>query len=235
MYSILSTFWLLICCTILYYLSAKVSPSFEREYNLKYLGLIGNVFHIKDIEAAIEKGKAIDVNISALSGNSYTQKSVGLDPGFGSSAFGICVTELVDGLVDVVYADEFVKADFNEMIKITVKLLDEYGITFEDRSRIFVDGNNPSFIRSLKDRIGEDANYEQTTAYLKQSYGTANFNLTSLIHNMFVIPIPFSKEHKSMLSHCKQMMEYDNGRVAINHKFNKLITSLRTAVADEWS
>ena len=33
---------------------AKQSPSFEREYNLKYLGRIGNVFHTKDIEAAIE-------------------------------------------------------------------------------------------------------------------------------------------------------------------------------------
>jgi hypothetical protein len=36
--------------------AAKASPSFEREYNLKYLGLIGNVFHTKDIDAAIEKG-----------------------------------------------------------------------------------------------------------------------------------------------------------------------------------
>ena len=33
--------------------AAKASPSFEREYNLKYLGLIGNVFRVKDIEAAI--------------------------------------------------------------------------------------------------------------------------------------------------------------------------------------
>jgi hypothetical protein len=37
--------------------AAKDSPSFEREYNLKYLGLISNVFRIKDIDAAIEKGK----------------------------------------------------------------------------------------------------------------------------------------------------------------------------------
>ena len=35
---------------------AKESPSFEREYNLKYLGMIGNVFHTKDIDTAIEKG-----------------------------------------------------------------------------------------------------------------------------------------------------------------------------------
>jgi hypothetical protein len=29
----------------------------KREYNLKYLGKIGNVFHTKDIEAAIDKGR----------------------------------------------------------------------------------------------------------------------------------------------------------------------------------
>lgn len=32
---------------------AKTSPSFEREYKLKYLGKVGNVFHTLDIEAAI--------------------------------------------------------------------------------------------------------------------------------------------------------------------------------------
>ena len=35
--------------------AAKQSPSFEREYNLKYLGLIGNVFHTKDIEGAMRE------------------------------------------------------------------------------------------------------------------------------------------------------------------------------------
>lgn len=40
---------------------AKQSPSFEREYNLKYLGKIGNVFHTKDIEKAIELGQKYSV------------------------------------------------------------------------------------------------------------------------------------------------------------------------------
>ena len=57
----------------------------EREYNLKYLGLISNIFHTKDIEAAIEKGRKHLPD----SGNSYSQKSVCLDPGFGSSNFGV--------------------------------------------------------------------------------------------------------------------------------------------------
>jgi hypothetical protein len=55
---------------------AKISPSFEREYNLQYLGLIGNVFHTKDIDAAIEKGKLYDPTTS----NAYSQKCMGIDP-----------------------------------------------------------------------------------------------------------------------------------------------------------
>jgi hypothetical protein len=125
--------------------AAKASLSFEREYNLKYLGLIGNVFHTKDIEVAIEKGKRMPD-----SGTSYSQKSVGLDPGFGSSKFGVCITELRDGLVNVLHAEEYPRPDFNEMIKTTVHLLEEYNIRFDNSCRIFVDAANPSFISTLK-------------------------------------------------------------------------------------
>jgi hypothetical protein len=47
---------------------------------------------------------------------------------------------------------------------------------------------------------------------------------------MFVIPVAFSKEHKSMSPHCKEMLEYQQGHMAIHPRFNKLITSIRTAV-----
>jgi hypothetical protein len=204
---------------------AKRSPSFEREYNLKYLGLIGNVFHTKDIEAAMQRGR----NFLVYTSNSYTQKSVGLDPGFGSSAFGVCITELVDGMVNVLHAEEYPRPDFNEMIETTINLLLKYNITFEGRSRIFVDGANPSFIRALKTRVSEDENYENLTDHLKTSYG-ANFGLQSLIFNMFVVPIHFSKEHRNMLAYAKKLMEYGSGVVAINPSHTKLITALRTAV-----
>jgi len=78
---------------------AKQSPSFEREYNLKYLGRIGNVFHTKDIEEAIEKGRKFIHNPEAFSivNNRWFPKSMGIDPAWGSSAFGIVITNLVDG------------------------------------------------------------------------------------------------------------------------------------------
>src|SRR5690348_16767838 len=44
---------------------AKQSPSFDREYDLKHLGKIGNVLHTKDNEAAIEKGMLYDPEITS--------------------------------------------------------------------------------------------------------------------------------------------------------------------------
>lgn len=49
---------------------------------------------------------------------------------------------------------------------------------------------------------------------------------------MRVEPVSFGKEHKDMLGHCKMLLE--QGYVAINPAFDKLITSLRTAVAEEY-
>jgi hypothetical protein len=50
---------------------------------------------------------------------------------------------------------------------------------------------------------------------------------------MDVVPISFAVEHKSMLGNCKMLLERDGGYIAINPKFDKLITSLRTAVEDD--
>lgn len=206
-------------------IQAKQSPSFEREYNLKYLGLIGNVFHTKDIEAAIEKGKKM-----ISKSNTYTQKSVGLDPGFGSSNFGVCITELRDGLVHVLHAEEYPRPDFNAMIQTTVNLLHKYDIRFDNSCRIFVDGANPSFIRALKGRVAEDTEYEEQIIRWKSYNGANVITLKWLTDNMFVLPVTFNRYHKEMLAHTKKLMEYGGGMVAINPEHTKLITALRTAV-----
>jgi hypothetical protein len=91
---------------------AKTSPSFEREYNLKYLGLIGNVFHYQDIEAALDRGSTYDPDQP----NRYAKKSMGIDPGWGSSPFGIVITQYVDEHIQILYAEEFQRPDFNEML-----------------------------------------------------------------------------------------------------------------------
>jgi hypothetical protein len=77
--------------------------------------------------------------------------------------------------------------------------------------------------------LGEDVDYERLIAHFKTSYG-ANYGLHSLVYNIFVIPIHFSKDHKNMLAHTKRLLEYGTGSIAIHPTYNKLITALRTAV-----
>ena len=127
-------------------------------------------------------------------------------------------------------AEEYPRPDFNEMIETTVRLIDEYDIRFDNSCRIFVDGANPSFIRALKARVNEDTEYlEQINRW--KSYNGANIvTLKWLTNNMFVLPVAFSKYHKEMLAHTKEVLEYHNGLVAIYPSHNKLITALRTAV-----
>ena len=50
---------------------------------------------------------------------------------------------------------------------------------------------------------------------------------------MKIVPVNFNSEHKGMLGHCKMIFESEGGRIAINPKFEKLITALRTAVDND--
>jgi hypothetical protein len=56
---------------------ARVSPSFPREYELQYLGLIGNVFS----QLSIENATKIQYNPDNINPNA--KKSCGVDPAFG--------------------------------------------------------------------------------------------------------------------------------------------------------
>jgi hypothetical protein len=201
---------------------AKQSPSFEREYNLKYLGRIGNVFHTKDIEAASEKGRKYDPG--AFNPFHLASRSMGIDPAWGSSAFGLVVTQWADGIVEIMHAEEYQRPDYNEMLSTVYSLMSKYNV-----DKVYIDGANPSFIRSLKLQIGEDADYDKVIARYRSEGLGDNWS-----QDMRIVPVNFNKEHKAMLGHCKMILEDDGGRIAINQdKFDKLITGLRTAVDND--
>jgi len=200
---------------------AKQSPSFEREYNLKYLGLIGNVFHTSDIDAAIEKGKLYNPPNSIDDVNFHTHKSLGIDPGFGSSAFGVVVVEKANLQLQVLEAEEYQKATFENMLHVVDSLLRKYGRSI---NKIYVDASNPAFIRSLKVQLGEDDEYEEIIKdYKKKGWDWETGD------TMIVVPVPFSTQHKAMLGNVKMLMEKNDGYIAIHPTLTKLITALRTA------
>jgi hypothetical protein len=96
--------------------------------------------------------------------------------------------------------------------------------------KCYIDGVNPSFIKSLKLQIGEPADYLEQIASLKSQ----GWSEEQTLKNMRIIPVNFNKESKPMLGHCKLILEEnDPRRIAINPAFDKLITSLRTAVDND--
>ena len=103
-----------------------------------------------------------------------------------------------------------------------------YGLMSKyDVNKVYIDGANPSFIRSLKLQIGENPNYLEQLARLK----TDGLTEEQALNTMKIVPVNFNKESKPMLGHCKLILEEnDPRRIAINPIFDKLIISLRTAV-----
>jgi hypothetical protein len=89
--------------------------------------------------------------------------------------------------------------------------------------KVYIDGANPSFIRSLKLQIGEDAEYDKVIA----RYRSEGLGDEAALNDMKVVPVNFNKEHKAMLGHCKMILENEGGLIAINpEKFDKLINHL---------
>jgi hypothetical protein len=198
---------------------AKQSHNFDREFNLRFGGLIGNTFNVKSIDAAIDRGRNYDPEYLDPY-HFHAGRSMGIDPAYGSSNFGIVVTEFVDGIVRVMYCEEFERPDYVQMLDTVYSVMSKYQVDLT-----YVDGANPSFIKSLKLLVGDKSDYLSELDRAKRE----GFKVSSI---MKIIPVNFNSEHKAMLGHCKTLL--DKGHIAINpDKFDKSIVALRTAVDED--
>jgi hypothetical protein len=192
---------------------AKMSPSFDREYCLKFSGKIGNLLSPLKIDTVIQLGERLkDIPL-----NPYCIHSLGVDPAFGSSAFGLVLTEHLkeEDKIRFLYAEQFENhPDPNNMIDRIFEIHRQYHNLW-----IFVDAAARGFITSLKIAFNENPNYERAED-------------VSLQTNK-VIPVNFSTEHKTMISHLAQL--FNDEYIAIPEKFDKLIVSLKTAVVNEYT
>ena len=198
---------------------AQKSPSFEREYNLKYLGKVGNVFHALDIEAAIctqkEGQEMMDWSTSTMIG-----RSMGIDVAWGdTSKFAIVNTQYRNNKVEIFYAESFDKPQMNDIINHIMQLKQRHHIT-----KVYVDGANPEVIRELKRRIDEFENYHYYTEEQLWLMRTGD---------MQIIPVNFQKKHEEMLQWTYTLMS--KRFIKIHPSLQNLIVALRTAiVTDDW-
>ena len=165
------------------------SPSFEREYNLKYLGKIGNLLSQLKIDTAIQLGEQL--SLQKIPVNQYCIHSLGIDPGFGSSATGLVLTEHLTerDKIRVIYAEQFDSHPNQEdIIDFIFQLNRQYHNLW-----IFVDAAARGFITSLKIAFNENPDYEKVEDVSP--------------HSNKIIPVAFNQEHKSMISHFSYVLQ----------------------------
>lgn len=196
-----------------YIAQKRLEPEFEREYNLKYLGKVGNVFTPSQIDKAIELGE----QYKHLPINPYSIASIGVDPGFSTSSTAIVMTEFLkeQTTIRVTYAQEFERANPQDLVNLIFKMYLEHGT---DNTFVFVDGSNTGFVNLCKIAFSESLRWE------KQHISP---------ESMHVLPISFASTHKEMLSHVAMLAS--KSYLAIPKEFERLIISLRTAYSTELS
>jgi hypothetical protein len=190
---------------------AKSSRRFESEYNLKFGGALeGNVVHESDIlNATSMKYDSLYVNPTSL-------RCCGIDPGFGSSAFSICIGQWNSDRIEILYCDEFERIDFRDALAKINELYRKY-----QPMKIWLDGSASDVTRSLKADLGDVVGYERIIAEAHRDKVDPENRLGH------VIPVNFSARHKELLIHAKIVMQ--SKQIAIDKRFDKLISSLRTA------
>lgn len=72
------------------------------------------------------------------------------------------------------------------MIDKTIEVVLKYDARFDNNCRIFVDGSNPSFIRTLKQRIREDSEYDQRILIWKLNNGANVVTLKWLMDYTYI-------------------------------------------------
>lgn len=143
----------------------KNEPEFLREYMLKYLGRVGNLLLPSQIQNCIELGNEYSTDkIPVLF---YTLKSVGIDPGFSSSATGIIVLEHIkpeymEDKVRVVESHLIEKGDPNQIVTLCWDIWKRSGFM---NTLFFIDGSNRAMINLLKIRWDESLTWETSELF----------------------------------------------------------------------
>lgn len=209
---------------------AMKSPSFPREYDLKYGYGIGNIYQEQWIGNALLKGRRLrHIPVSAL-----TQKSMGLDPADGRAKFGVCIIEKLPycnmkiqddppefmpatNIKRVFFAAEFDRENYDKMLDLCYGWIKQYNIGYT-----FVDGSQVSFIRQLKGRINEDEDFERLVERARQ-YNTPYSDY------MTIIPTLNQEKGKILVDEAKYWMG-ESKTIAIDEENCKpLIGQMRSA------
>ena len=208
----------------------KNSRSFAREYCLQFVGVEGNVFSQLSIDRCISTGESLAKTAPLDDWSIATQYVMSLDPGWGSSSFAIMISRFVNGKVQILYSNEFPRANFQNIIDEIWRLKNKCN----SLQNILLDASATGVYTALCQEFNQNPSLE----YLREKQLFAKKVNRPLEEYLFVTPVPFQKQGREILSHTRRLIEEteeDNGTalVSIHPSLTNLINSMRSAYATE--
>jgi hypothetical protein len=201
---------------------AKKSSSFEREFNLSFNSPSGNCFSHSSIDKAVELSKKYPDTI-----NMAASHSLGCDPGFGSSSFALVCLEYSDSIIKVVYAKTFERSSYNDMLQEIWNIRNMVG----SLDNVYIDMANTEFVKDVKEDMGDNTDWQYIHETLLKYKKMKSARVEDV---MKVVPVSFREDGASMLVHVKNLLDHEDGLIAINPKYIQLITALKGAVSVEY-
>jgi len=185
----------------------KKEPEFEREYNLKFSGGVGNFFDIDSIDACVCD------DYDPYTPNREAITIMSNDTGYSDdSKFTRIIASWFNGKIHVMLAEHYVKPLMTAQIQRDLDLRMQYQV-----DKIVIDGSDPAYIYALKEKLGEwPIDYHTVD---KASYAT-----------MICEPVPFTKQQYEFLVHDKEVIE--SGALKIHKDFVNLIIGLKSAYVE---
>jgi hypothetical protein len=167
--------------------NARQSPGFSREYELQYLGAIGNIFNPSQIDKVIQLGE----QYKGIPTNDYTLHSVGVDVGFGSSRTGVVLTEFLkeQHKIRILFSQEYEHANPQDIVNLCFDLYRKHWNTW-----FWIDGANRAFVNLMKVAFSESLTWE-----------TSKQGPNPEVHK--ILPVNFATEHKQMLAHLHMLIQ----------------------------
>lgn len=192
--------------------SIRGTSEYKRNYEHQWGADKGNIWSFEQVESASKLSYLPGIQLTGVC-------SMGIDPAYGSSKFAILVSQL-NGKIQVLAAEEYDRADMNDMVKTIMRLIYEFKV-----QKIFIDSSDPAIIRALKRLLGERPDYDKQIDQYPDNYH----------HIMKVVPVGFRRntllEKNSMLSHAQQLVS--DGNLQIDPSFTDLISQMRAAKTKE--
>jgi hypothetical protein len=201
---------------------AKQSRFFDREFNLKFAGGIGNLFSDILLQNCICNSDTYDP-LSHWSIDPSLTRSMGIDPAFSASGdgskFAIVITQMRDRQIEVIYAESFQAPEHNAIIHRIINLFNRHM-----NSLIYLDASNPSVVSSLKYQTSDwDFNkYAQDKRYINDMSDPL-FNDSRIK----CLPVNWSRMGQPMLYNLVSIMQAK--QLKVHESLTDLVVALKSA------